>query len=202
MVSINAFAFFIAIVVSQIVGKEGRAGGIAGAVWLSLGASSSSFVSSGMLWYSPLLFEKQYLAALGRPADYFSAGMKADPIKTLYLPWSIGITVSALALYVIIHFLHFIKAGLTREGATSIVFWGWLGFSALPSYSSHTWNHSPLALFLITQGARFLSALVAALTYVELSQGKAKAAPASADKPATPRGTPRGRSRSPRSKKL
>lgn len=162
-----------------------------------------------MLWYSPILFQKPYLAALNRPADFFEAGMKTNAVKTLYLPWGVGILCSAVALYVVIHFLHFIKNGLTREGATSIVFWGWLGFSAMPSFATLGWNQTPLSLFLITQGSRFLTGLVATLAYVELStrkSGKAAAAaaapaPAAAEEtPASPRG--RGRSRSPRSAKV
>ncbi len=158
-----------------------------------------------MLWHSPLLFQQQYLASLGRAADWWDVSMKADPVKTLYLPWGVGIVCSALSLYVVIHFLHFIKNGLTREGATSIVFWGWLGFSALPGYASLGWNGSSLALFLIVQGNRFISALVAAVVYVELARERRPAAGAaagaaapatSADKPTTPR----GRSRSPRTR--
>ncbi len=156
-----------------------------------------------MLWHSPLLFQKQTLAGMGKAPDHWDSALKTDAVKNMYLPMGLGVVCSALSLYVLIHFLHFIKNGLTREGATSIVFWGWLGFSALPGFATLAWENgaSNLSYFLVVQGHRFLATLVAAIVYVELAQAR-KSAPAAAasaptaDKPSTPR----GRSRSPRAR--
>lgn len=116
-----------------------------------------------------MLFQGQWLAGLNRSVDSFAKASASDPVKNLYLPMGVGFLCTAMALYVLVHFLTFIKGGLAREGAIAIVFWGWLAFSALPAFSALGWTHAPMSFYLITQGGRLVAMLVAALTYVELS---------------------------------
>jgi hypothetical protein len=90
-----------------------------------------------------------------------------------------------------------------REGASSVIFWGWLGFSALPQFAGLGWTKAPLALFLISEGGKLVGFLAASITYVELAQAKSapkRAAAAVEEDDEEPKASPRrrGRSRSPR----
>lgn len=76
----------------------------------------------GFVWYSPILFAKQWSKLTGRKANEMGDGTSTYAITTL------GAIVQALILA---HFVAYAGATTASKGAI-VGFWLWLGFVAIP----------------------------------------------------------------------
>lgn len=95
----------------------------------------------GALWYSPALFAKTWLAALGKtPED-----IKTSSTGLIYVVNTIGNLVLA---YVLAHIVDYAGATAVVQGAQS-GFWVWLGFMVPPLLTVYMFEMRNIKLYFI-----------------------------------------------------
>jgi Protein of unknown function (DUF1761) len=104
----------------------------------------------GMVWYSPLLFGKQWSKLVNCAPDE----MKARMPKLLA-----GDFVSTFIMaFVLVHAVHYAGASSASLGA-AVGFFNWLGFVVVTSFALTAYEKRPWRLFLINNGFQLLSLL-------------------------------------------
>ena len=102
----------------------------------------------GGLWYSPLLFAKQWMAWSGKtPAD-----LEAAKKKGMTLAYVLMFVGTFLMAYVLHHALVFASAYLNVSGAWAGMtagFWNWLGFIAPVTLGTVLWDGKPWKLWML-----------------------------------------------------
>ncbi len=91
----------------------------------------------GSVWYSKLLFAKQWMKGIGKT----EAQIKQGSNPSMYAYMFVGALVMA---YVLAHFVGYAHATTTMDGAIT-GFWAWLGFVAttflgLKVFEGRSWN--------------------------------------------------------------
>ena len=115
--------------------------------WLAILAAVVIKQAIGALWYSPALFGPSWCKLAG----VSEAEMKAGLVKAL-IPDVIG---SALMAFVLVH----AGAHNWAQGA-AVGFFNWLGFVAVATLGSVTFEKRPLQLYLINNGYLLLALLL------------------------------------------
>jgi uncharacterized protein DUF1761 len=120
-------------------------------LWAVLAAAGASFVI-GTLWYSPVLFVKPWLRAMGKTTSNFKPS------------YSIGIVVvpilgALLVAYVLANIIQYAEADTLRTGALT-GFWVWLGFMAPVVAVTNFFEQRSPKLTLITAGNRLVELIV------------------------------------------
>jgi hypothetical protein len=105
----------------------------------------------GAFWFSPALFGQSWCKLTG----VSEAEMKAGLVKAL-IPDVIG---SALMAFVLVHAVHYAGAHNWAQGA-AVGFFNWLGFVAVATLGTVTFEKRPLQLYLINNGYLLLALLV------------------------------------------
>jgi hypothetical protein len=105
----------------------------------------------GALWYSPVLFGKPWCELTG----VSEAEMKAGLVKAL-IPDVIG---SFLMAFVLVHAVHYAGANGGGQGA-AVGFFNWLGFVAVATFGSVTFERRPLKLWLINNAYLLIALLI------------------------------------------
>lgn len=105
----------------------------------------------GSLWYSPVLFSKQWMKLTGMK----SMGEKKDMPKT----YAILIVVSLIMSYVLMYFVRVSNANTWVWGA-KIGFWLWLGFTAATTISDYLFTKKPMKLYAINVGYYLILAVI------------------------------------------
>jgi hypothetical protein len=108
----------------------------------------------GGLWYSPLLFARQWVAAHGFTAEQLAA-MKADAPKSYGISFVAMIVMSAMLSLILNH----LGAHDWRSGAL----WAahiWLGFAATIGLMAYLYTGKKFAVFLIDAGYQLLYLVV------------------------------------------
>ena len=109
------------------------------------------YFALGALWYSPLLFSRPWMDALGFTDEDVQGG---SPLTYLYP--AIFYVIAAAVMAVLIKAL-----GITGIGAGIFLgALGWLGFTLPPIGSSYIFESRPASLFLITNGYHLLGFLL------------------------------------------
>ncbi|MFH1068962.1 MAG: DUF1761 domain-containing protein [Candidatus Glassbacteria bacterium] len=98
----------------------------------------------GSLWYSPLLFGKAWVAAVGVSEEK----LKEGGVARAYVGAIAG---SAVMAYVLAHFVDYTLSITVAEGL-QCGFWLWLGFIATTAAVNSLFEKRPLRLYLINQG--------------------------------------------------
>lgn len=98
----------------------------------------------GALWYSPVLFGKQWMQLMGWKKEE----VKKDDAHKGYFVAMIGALVLA---YVMSHFIDYVQATTISAGAQT-GFWAWLGFAATTSLSTAIFGGKPMKLWGINTG--------------------------------------------------
>jgi hypothetical protein len=75
----------------------------------------------GAFWYSPMMFAKSWMAALGKTEEEIKSSSSPGPIYAIN---TIGNLVLA---YVLAHIVRYVQASNAMQGA-QVGFWIWLGF--------------------------------------------------------------------------
>lgn len=119
-------------------------------------AAIASMVVGG-LWYSPLLFGKQWMKMM-KFNEKDLPKMKEQAKKSYVLQF-----VSSLVLaYVLAHFMDYL--GVTDAlGALQAAFWIWLGFKATGEIGSVLWEGKSWSLFLLNTAHSFVTLAVMSL---------------------------------------
>ena len=106
-------------------------------------AAAVTYILGGF-WYSPLLFGKNWTAALGKSEEELK---QVNKIKA-YL----GTLVATLIMaYVMAHFVAYANATTILLGATT-GFWAWLGFAATTGFINSLFQGKSMKLFVIDAG--------------------------------------------------
>ena len=116
--------------------------------WLAILAAVVIKQAIGAFWYSPALFGPSWSKLTG----VSEAEMKAGLVKAL-IPDVIG---SALMAFVLVHAVHYAGAHNWAQGA-AVGFFNWLGFVAVATLGSVTFERRPLKLCLINNGFLLLA---------------------------------------------
>ncbi len=109
--------------------------------------SALAYWALGALWYSPLLFERPFIALKGWTPEQVEAVRAASHVGEV----GAALAVSLLTAYVLAHFVRFTGAEDARMGALA-GFWLWLGFVATTNLSTVLFEGRPLGLYLINDG--------------------------------------------------
>lgn len=111
----------------------------------------------GMAWYSPLLFAKPWMKAMGHTADSLKNAQKDMP-KTLAISFVAGL----LMAFVLQHSSVFAGEYFGMQGAAlglMTAFWSWLGFIAPVQLTGWLFEKKPFRLFLINTGYQLVAML-------------------------------------------
>ncbi len=105
----------------------------------------------GAFWYSPVLFGPSWCKLAGVSEEQMKAGL----VKAL-VPDVIGAAVMA---FVLVHAVHYAGAQNWAQGA-AVGFFNWLGFVAVATLGSVTFEKRPLQLYLINNAYLLLALLL------------------------------------------
>ena len=110
-------------------------------------ASAVGYWVLGALWYSPLLFERPFVALKGWTPEQVEAIRAASHAGEI----GVAFAVSLLTAYVLAHFVRFTGAETAGPGMLA-GFWLWLGFVVTTNLSTVVFEGRPLGLYLINNG--------------------------------------------------
>ncbi len=100
----------------------------------------------GMLWYSPLLFGKEWMELSGRSERELKQAKKG-----MWKTYSASFIMGFVMAYVLAMFIEIFKARLTIE-AMQIAFMAWLGFVATTIANDFLYSGKPMKLYWINAG--------------------------------------------------
>jgi hypothetical protein len=119
--------------------------------WLAILVGALINMAVGALWYSPVLFSKQWMQLTGKK----EMGSKKDMPK-MYAVTFVG---ALLMSYVLMHFVVATNAESWLWGI-KVGFWLWLGFTAATTISDYLFVGRPLKLYAINAGYYLVVALI------------------------------------------
>jgi len=108
----------------------------------------------GAVWYSPLLFERSFVALKGWTPEELEAVRAASHAGEI----GAALAVSLLTAYVLAHFVRLAGAETARTGVLA-GFWLWLGFVVTTNLSTVLFEGRPLGLYLINNGYHLVGLL-------------------------------------------
>lgn len=126
--------------------------------WLVIIGAAVAAMVIGAVWYSPVLFAKQWLEAVGKKASDIN---KSDA-NTGYMVAMVAALVQA---YVLTHLVTYFKFATGTEGAAAglqIGLWLWLGLVATTMVTNHVFNpNEPKRALLWINLGHYLAVIVA-----------------------------------------
>ncbi|MBX4189933.1 DUF1761 domain-containing protein [Candidatus Parcubacteria bacterium] len=117
--------------------------------WAVLSAAIATFVI-GALWYSPALFAKPWMKAVGKRPEELG-----NPTASM-----LGMFIASLiTAYILAHFIQYANATTAHLGMQA-GFWAWLGFVATSTLAVYLFEGRPKKLWLMFNGYQLISFLV------------------------------------------
>ena len=110
----------------------------------------------GALWYSPVLFGKQWMHLMGINPKKIDA--KKSSMAKLYF---INFIAAIVMAYILSHFVDYVGATDIGSGI-QLAIWVWLGFIATTMIGTVLWEGKPWKLYLINSGYQLVNLLIAA----------------------------------------
>jgi len=123
-------------------------------IWSIIVASVVAYVI-GALWYSPVLFGKEWMRLKGISEKDITEESKRGVWK-LYLVQLI----TTVVLFCVLGFIVTATGSITAGDGIFLAFIAWLGFSLMPAIGDMLWNKMPFKLLLITQVCALVSWLI------------------------------------------
>src|SRR5919199_5046110 len=117
-------------------------------------ASAAAYWVLGGVWYSPLLFERPFIALKGWTPEQVEAVRAASHAGEI----GAAFAVSLVTAYVLAHFVRFTGAETARAGMLT-GFWLWLGFVVTTSLATVLFEGRPVGLYLINNGYQLVGLL-------------------------------------------
>jgi hypothetical protein len=114
-------------------------------------SAAAAKVLIGALWYSPALFLRSWLQLSGVTEDEMKAGMTKAVL--------IDVIGSFLMAFVLVHAVRYAGATTVPQGM-AVGFFNWLGFVAVVTIGTVTYERRPFKLFLLNNGYLLISLLV------------------------------------------
>ena len=122
--------------------------------WPILVAALAAFGLSA-LWYSPLLFGKEWTASHGFDEKTI-ASIKERGVWKLYIIQLIA----SIIMFIVVAFLNSATGGASASDGAFLGFLVWLGFSATQSAGELLWKSTPFKLILIESVGILVNLLV------------------------------------------
>ncbi|MES2134969.1 MAG: DUF1761 domain-containing protein [Patescibacteria group bacterium] len=119
--------------------------------YFSLFVAAFVAVGLGVVWYSPFVFGKQWMAASGVSPEKMEEGKKRMPLGIVG-----GFICQLVTAYVLVHFASLFGVVKISE-ALALAFWAWLGFSAATSLHAVFWEGKPAVYWAINAGYQLAS---------------------------------------------
>jgi hypothetical protein len=120
----------------------------------AVAVSALAYWALGALWYSPLLFERPFVALKGYTPEQVEAVRAASHAGEI----GAALAVSFVTAYVLAHFVKFTGAETVKSGALT-GFWLWLGFIATSNLETVLFESRPLGLYFINNGYHLVGLL-------------------------------------------
>lgn len=123
-------------------------------IWSIIVAAVVAYVI-GALWYSPVLFGKEWMRLKGISEKDITAESKRG-IWKLYIIQLI----TTVVLFCVLGFIVTATGSIIAGDGIFLAFLAWLGFSLMPAIGDMLWNKTPFKLMLITQVCALVSWLL------------------------------------------
>ena len=114
-------------------------------------SAAAAKVLIGALWYSPALFLRSWLQLSSVTEDEMKAGMTKAVL--------IDVIGSFLMAFVLVHAVRYAGATMAFQGM-AVGFFNWLGFVAVVTIGTVTYERRPFKLVLLNNGYLLISLLV------------------------------------------
>lgn len=114
--------------------------------YFSLFAAAITAVVLGLIWYSPLVFGRQWMAASGMTPEKMEARKKRASFAVIG-----GFLCQIITAYVLVHFAILFDVATVPQ-ALAFAFWAWLGFTAATSLHAVFWEGKPALYWAINAG--------------------------------------------------
>ena len=110
----------------------------------------------GALWYSPVLFAKPWMAAIGKTAEEIKAEQEGQSMAVTY-----GLTFVAwlVTAFVLAHFVDY-TVSTTIAGGLQTGFWTWLGFMITYEVIHGLFEGRDMRLYFINSGYHLVAMLI------------------------------------------
>lgn len=115
----------------------------------------------GFLWYSPMLFGKQWMSLSGITDEKMN-GAKAKGMWKIYTS---NFVITLISVFIIYRFLELLQIN-SLVGASEFVLWAWLGFVVPIELNPVFWTEKPLKLFVLNSLQYLLAFLLAAIAMI------------------------------------
>ena len=122
--------------------------------WVAVLVSGIVIFMLGGLWYSPVLFARQWVALMGKSEEEMKASA-SGPLPYLFV-FFCGLLTAFVMACVMNHYEPFTALHGAKVGAIC-----WLGFAAPSSFATATFSATPRRLWLINSGYNLVSFIVA-----------------------------------------
>lgn len=123
--------------------------------WAILVAALATFMIGG-LWYSPVLFGKHWMKAVGMTeAQAEEMKKKGEGKKSMFFGFFVGL----ITAYILGYFIELTAANELYEGL-KIAFWLWLGFAATIQIGAVLWEGKSMKLFFINTSYSLVTWLI------------------------------------------
>lgn len=117
---------------------------------------------TGMLWFSPYVFGKQWMALAHIKQDpHFNSKRMAGTMMVAFLSQLVMAYVLSVAL--------FFLGGYDIVSGISVAFWMWLGFVATIQLGMILWEQKPFKLYAIISGGWLVTMMLMSVALVLLA---------------------------------
>lgn len=123
--------------------------------WAILVAAVAAF-AIGSIWYSPILFGKEWMTLLGMTDTDVAAARAKGGMWKLYLAQLVGTLVS----FAVLGFIVAAASGVTATDGAFMGFLVWLGFGATFALGGLLWEKKPLKLIVIQSAYSLLTLVI------------------------------------------
>ena len=121
--------------------------------YLAILVSAIASMIVGGLWYSPVLFAKQWMQ-LNNMTEQEMKSAKPGPL------YAQAFVASLLTYYVLAHFIHYTNAATAVDGAKT-AFWVWLGFITTVQFTANLFSSKKIGAYFLDTSYQLVTTLVA-----------------------------------------
>jgi len=114
--------------------------------WLAIAVAAVAAFLIGGLWYSPILFAKQWMLANLIPTDQMAAMKAAAPRA-----YAVSVVCFFVMAFVMEMFINHLGLG-TLKGGIGVAFHCWLGFAATIGLTANMYSNKPILAYFIDTG--------------------------------------------------
>ena len=114
--------------------------------WLAIAVAAIAAFLIGGLWYSPILFAKQWMVANLIPTDQMAAMKEAAPRA-----YAVSVVCFFVMAFVMEMFINHLGLA-TLKGGLAVAFHSWIGFAATIGLTANMYSNKPIRAYFIDTG--------------------------------------------------